>query len=175
MWNYCIRWLDYHYVLKNLSRLHQTHAHARTHTHTHTQTHKHARMRTLTHAPIHTHTHTHTHTRTHTHTHLIWWRIWIDPQPIFCFFFLEKGRRRDKIVSIKQNAKGCGWFQQNAGENGWQFSMWVKVQKCGCHPSDAIDLAYLHSNSSLLLLWLLCVELQIKFKEDVSIYSWPSF
>ena len=42
---------------------------------------------------------------------------------------------QDKIVSIKQNAKGCVWFKQNAGESGWQLSMGMKVKNGG-------DLAY---------------------------------
>ena len=90
LWTHCIKWLDYHFVLKIDSNFTS-------------------------------------HTHTHTHTHTIWWHIWIDPQPVLCFFSWEKVRR-DKIVSIKQNAEGCKWFKQNAGESGWKFSVREKVQ-----------------------------------------------
>ena len=66
LWTHCIKWLDYHFVLKIDSNF-------TSHTHTHTHT-------------THTHTHTHTHTQTHLHTHTIWWHICIDPQPVLCFF-----------------------------------------------------------------------------------------
>ena len=146
--------------------------------HTHTRTHPHTDPHTPpTHPPSHTHKHTNTHARTHArthaHTHLIWWRIWIDPQLVFCLFFLEKGCRRDKIVSIKQNAEGCGWFKQNAGENRWQFSMWVKVKNVGVTrlmPSTWHICIPIH----ITLAVTLCVELQIKFKENVSIYLMSS-
>ena len=75
MFYYCIKWLDYRYMLKNWFKI-------TTHAHTHTDTHN---------------------THIHTHTWLVWWHIWIDLQPVFCFSSWEKVLR-NKIVFIKQNA-----------------------------------------------------------------------
>ena len=89
-----------------------------------------------------THTHTHTHTQINIVNVLTYLdRSWMDLQAVFCFPSWEK-IHQGKIVS-KQNANGGGWFKQNVNESGWQFSMRVKEQKCGCHPANAGDLEYL--------------------------------
>ena len=82
--------------------------------------------------------HTHTHTQIHI-VNLVAYldRSWMDLQPVFCFSSWEK-IHKGKITS-KHNAKGGGWFEQNANESAWQFSMQVKEQKCGCHSANAGD------------------------------------
>ena len=65
-------------------------------------------------------------------------------QLTFFFSYWEKVHW-DIIACIKWSAGGCRWFMQNAGESGWEFSMWVKLQKCRSDLLNAGDLSYLFS------------------------------